>query len=115
MSSDSAPQGIGHQLWPATFLLTSYNEARHVAAPGCWQVSQLQAPECWLRCTDLLAQILQWSTVLLPQMSQSKRVLELGAGSGLVSLLCAARGAHVMMTDLPSVLVRLTPSKHYPA
>lgn len=63
--------GIGHQLWPATFLLTSVLEERHAREPGYWT---------------------------------GKRVLELGSGCGLVGLLAAALGAHVLLTDLPPVL-----------
>lgn len=33
-------------------------------------------------------------------------MLELGSGCGLVGLLAAALGAHTLLTDLPSVLVR---------
>ena len=36
---------------------------------------------------------------------QGRLVLELGAGCGLLGLLAAALGAHVMLTDLPCVLV----------
>jgi predicted nicotinamide N-methyase len=42
------------------------------------------------------------STVL-----RGKRVLELGSGCGLVSLVLASLGCHVVATDLPSVLPQL--------
>lgn len=35
---------------------------------------------------------------------QGKRVLEIGAGTGLVGLVCSILGAHVTMTDLPVAL-----------
>mmetsp|Transcript_3488 Transcript_3488/g.10125 ORF Transcript_3488/g.10125 Transcript_3488/m.10125 type:complete len:287 (+) Transcript_3488:151-1011(+) len=63
--------GIGHQLWPATFLMAAALEKRHRSSPGYWK---------------------------------GKTVLELGSGCGLVGLVAAALGAHVMLTDLPTVL-----------
>lgn len=43
-------------------------------------------------------------------MEQGKHVVELGCGCGLVGLCFAARGAHVLLTDLPEPLVRALPS-----
>lgn len=40
----------------------------------------------------------------LGERVRGKRVLELGCGTGLAGLCCAAAGAHVLMTDLPSVV-----------
>lgn len=57
--------------------------------------------------TWVLLELLRGGQPDAPQLSKllhGKRVLELGAGTGLAGLCAAAAGAHVLMTDLPSVV-----------
>lgn len=42
---------------------------------------------------------------LRTQDIESKRILELGAGSGLISIFCAKKGAHVTSTDISPIAV----------
>lgn len=73
-----------------------FNSRRLIAAgfllwPGTW----------------VLLELLRGTRPDAPQLSQllhGKRVLELGSGTGLAGLCAAAAGAHVLMTDLPSVV-----------
>jgi Lysine methyltransferase len=104
-------QGIGHQLWPATFLLTSVLEERQATDPGYWQVGpdalQAKLPhadDLHRSCTYEDTPVFYWDERLT--QLQGKRVLELGSGCGLVGLFSSALGAHTLLTDLPSVLVQ---------
>jgi predicted nicotinamide N-methyase len=68
--------GIAHQVWHASLVLTDFFNSAQAFPPACEGAS-------W------------WS---------GKRVLELGAGTGIPGIFLASKGARVILTDLPEVV-----------
>lgn len=86
-------KGLSFQIWPAAHALCWYlEEIFGQTGMVKTHLSHLPTPE---NCT----------------FERSMRVLELGAGTGIVGIVCAVLGAHCTITDLPHV----TPNLEYNA
>lgn len=75
-----------------------------------WQLKAIIRDALWVcggcGCDGLASMDVVLTCVSLAG-GQGKTVLELGSGCGLAGLVAAALGAHVVLTDLPTVVVSL--------
>ncbi|MCO5575710.1 hypothetical protein L7F22_029513 [Adiantum nelumboides] len=82
-------KGLSFQIWPAAHAL-------------CWYLEETFSP-----AGMLLNRPSHLFTAKSPSLGRNLRVLELGAGTGMVGILCAVLGAHSVITDLPHVIPNL--------
>jgi hypothetical protein len=101
-------QGLSFQIWPSALHLADFARALDWRTPGFWRVCSaitLVPFHCVIALCGINVAGFPLLFIGYCREAQGKYVVELGTGCGLVGLVLACLGAHVLLTDLPHVLV----------